>query len=146
MKTAILMSLASPWSRKTATALAESSHEVHVIDFDTTRRGRGTVKTNDAFQLSAIQAFGKTVQEIHIHQTRYSSSLRYFTSVPAFRKLLKQIEPDVLLTLYGGGFANLALFSGFHPYAVYAVGSDVLLSKGIARRLGRTALARLQAE
>lgn len=42
---------------------------------------------------------------------------------------------DIVLSLYGGGFALSAYTSGVRPYVIYAVGSDVLRIKGIARIL-----------
>ncbi len=134
------MNLASPWARKTALALADLGQEVHVIDFSTARQGRGTIKKEDEFQVEAVQAFRNKMAGVHLLETRFSSSLRYFTALPAFKKILEKVRPDVLLTLYAGGFANLALLSGFRPYVVYVVGSDVLLSKGISRQLGSSAL------
>ncbi len=125
-----------------AAALAVLGHEIHAVDFASPRHGAGVVRADDAFQAEAITAFKKTVAGVHLIQCGFSSELRYFTALPAFRKLLKAIRPDVLLTLYCGGLGNLALFSGFRPYVVYAMGSDVLLSKGLARRLGKMAMAK----
>ncbi|MGH9863887.1 MAG: glycosyltransferase [Candidatus Acidiferrales bacterium] len=60
-------------------------------------------------------------------------------------KLLREIRADFLLTLYGGGFSTMAYLSGFRPYAVYVVGSDVLLGGALKRIMSRVAFTRASA-
>jgi glycosyltransferase involved in cell wall biosynthesis len=75
-----------------------------------------------------------------------SSSLRYFVSIGRVRSVLKTIQPDVLLTLAAGGYGQLAWASGFRPYAVYTMGSEILLLRNpIARAITRCVLRKASA-
>jgi glycosyltransferase involved in cell wall biosynthesis len=69
-----------------------------------------------------------------------TSRLGYFTSGGALRKIATECGAEVLVTLYGGGFATMAYLSGFRPFAVFVVGSDILLQAGIRRPISRLAL------
>lgn len=43
------------------------------------------------------------------------------------RRLIKQIQPDLVHAQTAGSYAWMAMFSGFHPYMVTPTGSDVLV-------------------
>jgi len=133
------MSVASPWAREAAVRLSESGHEIHVITFRQDRNGE-YLRISDDFQRSALKRLRDNVAAVHFIDTRVRSQLRYLLSSPTLRRILSQCEPDALLTLYGGGFAAMAFASGFRPYAVYAVGSDVLESRRLWRSAARIAL------
>src|SRR5271169_4024084 len=139
MKLAILMSVASPWSREVAVRLAGCGHEIHVVSF---RRDREDtyLRRSDFFLDSAMQRLRDATAATHLMDSRLNSDVRDLLSVPTLRSILKGCEADVLLTLYGGGFAALAFASGFRPYAVYAVGSDILDRRRLKRIVGRIAL------
>ncbi|MGB7849078.1 MAG: glycosyltransferase [Candidatus Acidiferrum sp.] len=144
MRLAILMSVASPWSREAAVRLAESGHEIHVISFRHDRDGV-YLRRSDSFLDSGMHRLQATVAATHLIDSGVNSTMRYLLSAPMLRRILKRCEADVLLTLYGGGFAVLAFASGFRPYAVYVVGSDILdrrrLKRGVARIALRSASA-----
>jgi glycosyltransferase involved in cell wall biosynthesis len=55
--------------------------------------------------------------------------------------MLAESRIDALLTLYGGNYSMLAYLSGFRPYAVYLVGSDVHMLSRFTRLLTRIALS-----
>ena len=128
------MSLASPWAQASAEMLARLGHEIHAIDFDEVKGSYFNTTQED------IARIRKNVAGVHLLSGFPPSNLRYFQAVPQFRSVLRKIRPDVLLTLYAGGFAQLAWFSRFRPYAVFAVGSDVLLVSGIRRAISRWTL------
>jgi len=57
------------------------------------------------------------------------------------KSILKEIQPDVLISLAAGGYGQLAWASGFRPYAIYAMGSDILLvSNPLARVITKRVL------
>lgn len=134
MRILILMGLHSPWSRATASMLARLGHEVHIVDFDETKGSylKKTAASDDrlkaeAASISLLAGFG-------------ASNFRYFAAAPQFRRILKQVKPEILLTLYAGGYAQLAWLSSFRPYAVFAVGSDILLQRGLRKQMARVTL------
>lgn len=131
MRIAVLMSLASPWSQATVEMLTRLGHEIHAIDFE---EGKGAYFAKGEEDIARVQ---KITAGVHLLSGYGSSNFRYFRAIPAFRKLLREINPDILLTLYAGGFAQLAWLSRFRPYAVFAVGSDVLLQSGLRKIIAR---------
>lgn len=139
MRVAILMSLASPWAREVAIKLAQLGAEVHVMDFASSAPD-GYMSHGDRFQASEVMALRTAVASVELLHTWSTGTSRHFLAVPAVRRILERIRPDRLLTLYGGGFANIAWLSGFRPYVVYVVGSDVLLMGGLRAHLSRRAL------
>ena len=139
MRLAILMSVASPWSREAAVRLSESGHEIHVVSFRQERED-AYLHISDSFMGPALQRLRDAVSAIHFIDSRLNSGLRYLLSAPVLRRLLERCEADALLTLYAGGFAAMAFASGFRPYAVYAVGSDILHCTGWKRWVSRVAL------
>ena len=144
MKLAVLMTLSSPWSREAAARLANCGHQVHVIDF-CVRDPEAYLSCQDVFQAGDIQKFRRSVADVHILQSRFSSHLRYVTAARALNRTLRRIGADLLVTFYGGGFATIAYLSGFRPYVVYVVGSDVLLGGRAKRILASIALASARA-
>jgi glycosyltransferase involved in cell wall biosynthesis len=79
---------------------------------------------------------------IELMRTRWKSNMRYVTAAPQLRRILSRVSPDLLLTLYSGGSAQLARLSGFHPWMAWVVGSEVLIEDGPGRRLLSAALTR----
>jgi len=138
------MSLGSPWSRQAVLRLAACGHEMHVIDFSSTRADL-YLNAKDSFQAAEIQDFVGSVAGVHWLKSRFSSHLRYFAAAHKLTKILREIRADFLLTLYGGGFSTMAYLSGFRPYAVYVVGSDVLLGGAIKRIISRSAFTQATA-
>lgn len=144
MRIAIIMALASPWSREIALRLTRLGHLVHVIDFAKNDPRGQYLHASDPFQSQEIREFREQLAGTHMIRSKFSSGLRYFTSVDALKRILRECQADVLLTLYGGGYATMAYLSGFRPYAVYAVGSDIMLVRGAGRVLSRLALEAAQ--
>jgi len=139
MRLAVLMSAACPWAREVIARLSESGHEIHIIAFRQDRDG-GYLQTSDDFQTSGVQRLKDSAATVHFMDSHVRSQLRYLLSAPTLRRILGRCGADALLTLYGGGFAAMAYASGFRPYAVYAVGSDVLESRRLWRGVARIAL------
>lgn len=72
--------------------------------------------------------------------------LRYFTAVPAARRVIATIQPDVVAAYYITGYGTLGAWLGFQPLVQMAVGSDVLLAPRhpLLRILVRYNLSRAQ--
>jgi glycosyltransferase involved in cell wall biosynthesis len=81
------------------------------------------------------------VAAIHFMQSRYRSEVRYLFLASTLKRMLGEIEAEALLCLYAGGFAAMSFASGFRPYAVYVVGSDVLMNEGLKGKLTRLFLS-----
>jgi len=129
------MSRASPWARDTALALRAHGHGVHVVDFATAPSVPSYLSADDADQQSGIAKLRDNGVSIHLLHTTWRSGLRYIIAAPQLRRVVHDVRGDVVLALYGGGLAMLAWVSGVRPYAVYVVGSDVLMAQGRLRGL-----------
>ena len=140
MRLTILMPVASPWARQIVGQLCRLGHEVHIVDFE--RSGEGVyLREDDSFQADAMATFRSLVSGSSRLKTRFRSSLRYLTCSPQIQRICQNFKSDVLVSLYGGGWALLAYASGVRPFAVYTVGSDVLLAKHAHRWVSRLTLS-----
>jgi glycosyltransferase involved in cell wall biosynthesis len=137
----MLISLGVSWSREAAFRLAELGHEVHAIDFESEVTGNYLRGRND-LHADAIAKLRSSVAGIHIIPGKDISQWRYLRYAPRLRKIFKDIKGDVLLSLWGGGFAMISCASGIRPYAVFLGGGDVLRVSGIQKVMSRFALDR----
>jgi len=138
MRLAILMPVASPWARETALHLARLGAEVHAIDFASDPPD-SYFSQKAAFQSAEVDDLRLELAGVHLLRVASKGAARHFVGAPQLRNLLRRIRPDVLLTLYGGGFGTLAWLSGFRPYVIYVVGSDVLRIDRLRTFLSRLA-------
>jgi glycosyltransferase involved in cell wall biosynthesis len=136
------MALASPWSREIAAGLSALGHEVHAVDFGEPPNAAAYLAASDSDQSKAIELLRERGVVVHRINTRWRSRARYIAGAPALARIARSVDADIILTLYGGGFAILALASLVRPYAVYVVGSDVLAVRGFGRRIAGFALER----
>ncbi len=84
---------------------------------------------------------GVTVHDIT--STFFPKPLRYALSLVKVRRLLKQIQPDVLNTHFLTGYGYWGRFSGFRPNVLTVWGDDVYVTpfeNGVKNRLARMAL------
>lgn len=140
MKIAIVMARASPWSVELALGLTHRGHQVHVIDFARTRVGGGYLTADREFLRSQMEDLDRGVARVHLLPTRRRGLLRYLFGARTFRRLMRMVRPDVVLSLGAGGHAVLVRLAGIRPHVTYAVGSDVLLGSRLKRNLVRTTL------
>ena len=133
MDIGILMSLNSPWAREIAEKLSSLGHDVHVFDFTRKKSTASKLRENSVFQDKDIELFNSKIKTIDTVESELTSELCFVDAGKKLKKLFKEYKMDVLLTLYGGGYASMAYFSGFHPYVVYVVGSDILTSNFLRR-------------
>jgi L-malate glycosyltransferase len=78
-----------------------------------------------------------TIDGVDVHWIGPDPNVRgriaYLLAVPRLRRLLREIKPDVLHAHYAGGYGLTAALSGFHPLALTAWGSDVLILPRVSR-------------
>jgi L-malate glycosyltransferase len=137
----MLMSLNVSWSREAALRLSELGHEVHAIDFESQMTGNYLGGRDDLYS-SSIAKLHSTLAGVHIIRGNDISQWRYLRYAPQLQRICKSINGDVLLSLWGGGFAMISCASGFRPYAVFLGGGDVLRVSGIQKMMSRFALDR----
>jgi glycosyltransferase involved in cell wall biosynthesis len=139
MKIIVVMTYNCHWSGVIAKDLQEMGHDVHVFDI-IGRPETGLLNSKISGIRDDFNALKNKIANIHLVHTNVHSNFRYILAAPKLRKLAKSIKADIILSLYGGGFATMAYLSGFRPYAVYIVGSDILLSDGYKKIINRLTL------
>ncbi|MGE5361137.1 MAG: glycosyltransferase family 4 protein [Bacteroidales bacterium] len=139
MKLLLCMSHTCPWSHSIAASLQAMGHEVHAFDFAYAKPG-GFASSHTRGVASDLGEYRKAITSFHLHHSAAHGSLRYVLAAPAFRRLAGRLRPDVVVSLGGGGYAWMVQLSGVRPYAVYVVGSEVLLASALARRINRRVL------
>ncbi len=93
----------------------DKGHEVHVVTFNSRVIGH--------------------YDNIQVHFVRKKLpgsglSLRIMNTIPmilSLKKLIREINPDILHSHSAGGYAWMVMFTGFHPFVVTPWGSDVLI-------------------
>lgn len=105
MKVALLSGASSIHTIRWANGLAEAGIEVHVIS-----------------QQPHLEPMDARVQ---VHIFPYRGILGYFSMVPAVKKLLKRIKPDIVNAHYASGYGTTAHLVGYHPWLLSVWGSDV---------------------
>lgn len=86
-------------------------HEVHLISF------------------KPAQIEGTAVHHIDAGSIDVSGgNWKVLTKVPQVKRILRTIKPDVLHAHYATSYGLVGALTGYHPYVVTALGSDVLIS------------------
>ncbi|HLG98200.1 MAG TPA: glycosyltransferase family 4 protein [Bryobacteraceae bacterium] len=144
MRIAMLMSLGASWAREAALRFSELGHDVHAVDFDTEVLGN-YLRGREDIHAGAVAKLRARLGGIHLIPGTDISQWRYLRQAPRFRAICRSIDPDVLLSLWGGGFAMMSYASGIRPYAVYVCGGDILRVSGMQKAVSRHVLARAAA-
>jgi len=137
MRIAILMSVASPFSRDIAREVATTGVEIHVIDA-TNMSETAYVKREDHHQQSDIRDFEAIVGSVQ--HLPYRGGPGIFAFGWRLSRILENIGVDILLTINGGAYAAAAYLSQFRPYSVYVSGSDVLFARHAKKLIAQLAL------
>lgn len=132
----VLMPIVSPWAHRVVEYLADHGLTVHVADLNVPAP-RNRSRTEEA-----IEALRPRVAGIHLQPARSQSPWHLAGGTWQLRRLSRRLGAHALLALYGGRQATMAWLSGVRPYFVYVVGSDVLRTSGLRRRIQRHALGR----
>lgn len=64
-------------------------------------------------------------ENVTVHLLPFRGALGYFTMVPAVKKLLAQIKPDLVNAHYASGYATTAKLAAYRPWLLSVWGSDV---------------------
>ncbi|WP_217541401.1 glycosyltransferase [Vibrio metschnikovii] len=105
MKITLLSGASSIHTVRWANGLSAAGHEVHVIT-----------------QHPIVDPFNSNVK---VHLFPFRGVLGYFIMVPAVRKLLREIKPDIVNAHYASGYATTARLVGYRPWLLSVWGSDV---------------------
>ncbi|MCR4400029.1 MAG: glycosyltransferase [Syntrophomonadaceae bacterium] len=105
MRIAFLAGHSSVHTVKWVNEMATRGHEVHLI---TMHPGGEPLHT-----------------DVQVHGLPFRAPAGYYLNAPRLRRLLSDIEPDILNTHYASGYGTLARLSGFHPNLLSVWGSDV---------------------
>lgn len=113
MKIVLLSGASSVHTVRWANGLARAGHEVHVVT-----------------QQPAVDPFDPMVNlhidpSVSVHVFPNRKVLGYFTMVPAVKKLLAEIQPDLVNAHYASGYGTTARLVGYHPWVLSVWGSDV---------------------
>jgi len=100
----------NPWLKY----FADNGHEVHLI---TTESSRGST---DNVKLHLLKRFGPRIRIINYLVNSIPMMLR-------FKKLIRNINPDIIHAHSIMDTTLLGVVSGFHPFVVTPWGSDVLI-------------------
>jgi len=140
MRLAILMNVRSHWSREIAIRLSRMGVSVTVIGLGELTSKLGYLSREDAVHRDGVSMLEQSIEALHTLSGHYRHPLNLVAGGVRLRKLLRDCRADALFTLYGGSQAAIAYLSGFRPYAVYLVGSDVHLLNPGTRMVGRLAM------
>lgn len=133
------MALSSPWSRLIAQWLTALGVELHLVDLQPAGEG-GYLGTGAASATDSVSNLESLVASVHRVLPPRPMLPRLIYSARALRRIAREHRADVVLSLYGGSLAATAYMSGFRPYVVYVVGSDVLLASRLQKRVSRVTL------
>lgn len=103
-------------TRRWVAFFARRGHEVHVITC-----GDGTA-------WDTADERNRHPYAVHEVGTPKLGKLGYFAKIPAVRRLIRRIEPDVVHAHFVTSYGMLGLYGGFRPLVVTAHGDDVLIT------------------
>lgn len=89
----------------------ELGHEVHLISFKNV-------------EIPSVFTYNVNKGAINVHGGNWKLILNF----RKVKKLLKQISPDVFHSMYATSYGITGALTGFHPYVITALGSDLLIS------------------
>lgn len=105
MKVVLLSGASSIHTIRWANGLAESGVNVHLI--------------------SQHPLLEPVDNRVTVHLLPFRGDLGYFLMVPAVKKLLNDIKPDLVNAHYASGYATTARLANYHPWLLSVWGSDV---------------------
>jgi len=141
LRLVILMSLSSPWSREVVRHLSGLGVELHLIEFQLRGNTPGYIEYGRRDRASESEWLHSQAASVHRVEIPASFPRRFVSSVRALRRIARESDANLVLTLYGGSLAATAYLSSIRPYVVYIVGSDVLLATSLQKVIARRALS-----
>ncbi|MGZ4057201.1 MAG: glycosyltransferase [Bacteroidia bacterium] len=85
-------------------------------------------------EIHLITFKNSSIEGIHIHYVNTGTinvgggNWKVIFRTKEIKKIIKSVKPDVLHALYATSYGLVGALSGFHPYIVTPLGSDVLIS------------------
>ncbi len=102
-------------------ALMSGANAIH-----TTRWANGLAAAGaDVHLLSAHPLRHHLDERVHMHELPFRAPWGYLLNVPAVRRMLASIQPDLVNAHYASGYGTLARLCGFRPLLLSVWGSDV---------------------
>jgi glycosyltransferase involved in cell wall biosynthesis len=105
-------------TRRWITFFAERGHEVHVVTC-----GGGDVYDEDEEGRPLPRRY-----EVHDLGLPRVGKLGYLAKIPAARRVVRRLRPDLVHAHWATSYGLLGLASGVHPFVVTAHGDDVLIA------------------
>ena len=129
MKILLLSGEAYPFFIETANALHKKGYDLHVLCF------RDLTQANSIENLNRDILFYKNI----VAKSNIDRNKLFWLNIPLLvyriRKIIREIEPDILhaFNLKWGGW--LAALSGFKPFILTGLGSDILIEQGATKNI-----------
>lgn len=105
MKILLLADRSSIHTVRWANSLAERGYEIHLASCHS---GDDPLSDN-----------------VYLHPLKGKAPFCYYLAVFGLKKLIAEIQPDLVHAHYASGYGTLARLAGFHPYVLSVWGSDV---------------------
>jgi len=105
MRVVLLAAASSIHTVRWANGISALGHDVHVITLH--------------------DPFDPFNAEVSVYKINYFWSFGYFINVPAVKRLLAVIQPDIVNAHYAGGYGVLARLVDYHPWILSVWGADV---------------------
>ena len=121
MKICYLADAGSIHTQKWVKYFADKGHEVHLISI------KPFVQCDlENVKLHLIKKVKSPIR--NPIRSSYSYAINSFSVLKQVKRLLKEIEPDILHAHYLTTYGTIGALTGFHPFILTAWGSDVLIS------------------
>lgn len=141
MKIAILASAGSPWVVEVVGCFVAAGFEVHLLHVFMEEQHTYSDPSDTRIQAQFEHLYGLVARVTRLNLPGFGMR-KYLLLGKLIRKTLMGGDQECLLTLYAGGFGLSAMLSGVRPYAVYALGGDVLDVSGYRQHLTRLVFER----
>lgn len=82
---------------------------------------------HEVFLISQHTSSNLISKDVKLHILKNRGILGYFLMVPKVRKLISNINPDIINAHYASGYGTTARLINFHPYVLSVWGSDVFI-------------------
>jgi len=82
---------------------------------------------HEVFLISQHTSSNLISEDVKVHILKNRGVLGYFLMVPKVRKLISNINPDIINAHYASGYGTTARLINFHPYLLSVWGSDVFI-------------------
>lgn len=120
MKICFLADAVSPHTQKWATYFATDGHEVHVISFRYADIPGCTVHH------IAPPFINTDFNHLYVGRSTFQKAA-YLFCARSVRQMVQRVNPDILHALLATSYGWVGAVSGFHPFVISALGSEVVV-------------------